>query len=395
LCLIAANENTPVRFDIFVAQIIRRLILQYRYLTKQLIQALLILSLLFYLLSVSADPLLSKANEALDYLENKVIGQKNFQFSEDKAVAAIDDLSAALTNLELMKDSVLLIKITRANASYSLNAKRLSEGKMIDVEMALMALKDIQYAAVRVSNVELSDLLFTAGHIALHHIKDNIQAYDYWRQCAELNHVGCLNIVANDSFTGYNGATIDIKQSIYWHKRVVASGTKYTCAGVYSAQTLMKYAYILPNIDTGKNWIYWRAKRDELFQEVKQFDGYDDWCGESTILLNDYVLLTSQGLPAAALLDKMIAIEKDQQYIPLIESIKRGPSLPETLNLIKALDNRSTACMFTIYTAFIAKYQEKQQVQQALAQYLYTFDQADCSLHEMQFIQRLRDQGRW
>jgi len=91
----------------------------------------------------------------------------------------------------------------------------------------------------------------------------------------------------------------------------------------------------------------------------------------------------------------MIAIEKDQQDIPLIESIKRGPSLPETLNLIKALDNRSTACMFTIYTAFIAKYQEKQQVQQALAQYLYTFDQADCSLHEMQFIQRLRDQGRW
>lgn len=356
---------------------------------------LILVVLLFHAIGIlQAEDQIDNTNRSLDYLRSNVIYTDLDQFSEEETVAAIRSLSFALNHINLTRESVLLVKRIRVLASHSLNSKRSYENKPVDVSLSMRAIKDVEFILKEEPGDANASLLYSAGHIALHHIKDTALAYNLWYQCAEMRHAGCMNTIASESFTGMNGLPIDVNNSILWHKRVFETGIKFNCAGLYSANTLSIMAFLFPNLETSGDWKFWRVQRDLLLEELELNSDNKDLCNGNSFYLQDYMIDTATGSPDKTKLVKTISGAKEILVIDVLESINREASLSETFALVKKVTNNYQQCDLTFNLLMLSKYQNKNEMAEKFEDHLYSLDRVACS-HELGIIQRLRDQGRW
>lgn len=344
--------------------------------------------------SLHANDLLDNANRSLDYLRKNVIYADLDQFSEEETVAAIRSLSLALNHVDLTKESVVLIKRIRVSATHSVNSKRSYGNRPIDVSLSMRAIKDVEFILKEEPGSANASLLYSAGHIALHHVKDTVLAYDFWNQCAEMRHAGCMNTIAAESFTGMNGLPIDTDNSILWHKRVFETGIKFNCAGVYSAHMLSTISFFFPKLETSGDWKFWREQRDSLLEEIELKPDNKNLCPKDSFYLQDYTFDTAAGNPDNTILYNAISATEEGLIIDVLESINRDVSLPETLSLVENVTNNYQQCDLTFNLLMLSKYKNKTEMAGIFEDHLYSLDRVACS-DQLGIIQRLRDQGRW
>ena len=342
--------------------------------------------------NLHADVLVDNANKAAKFLRENVIYSNVDEFAEEETVDAIRALSLALNHLNLTKESIISIKRIRVRAAHSLNIQRLYYDRPVDVSLAIRALKDIEYVLVKDKESVNSSLLYIAGHIALHEVKDTHLAYQFWEQCAELGHAGCMNTIAEESFTGMNGLPIDTNKSIFWHKKVFETGIKYQCAGLFSANALSNIAYYFPKFETDGDWAFWRKKRDLLLEELDPEN--EKSCRKGGLYLEDYIFSVETGTPDAALLEKAVFFTEEPLSLEVVKSIQRAATYFETLDLIKLLTNPYEQCGLTSAALFLSRYQNNSEAAIVFEDHFYTLDRVACS-NGLATIQRLRDEGRW
>ncbi len=354
-----------------------------------------VLTLAFsFIVKAEANTLLDNANTSLNYLLDHVIPAERDEFSEEKAVAAIRDISLALNHLDLSEDSVILLRTLRVHSTLSVNKQRALNNKTVDVTLSLGAIKDVEFVLNQPNDSKDANLTYSAGHIAMHHLKDTILAYEYWNQCAELGHAGCMNIMASETFTGANGSSIDINKSIHWHRKVFETGIEYNCAGSYSANMLSSLAFFFPKLNTSGDWNFWKEKRDALIEELEVDLENLNFCSKECFYLRDYVLNFGLGKQNKDLLSDAITAAEEKEVIDVLSSIYGEANVQATLSLIDKVPSTYEKCDLTFNLLLLSKYQNNAEAEVAYSDYLYLLNRENCGT-ELSIIQRLKDQGRW
>lgn len=93
-------------------------------------------------------------------------------------------------------------------------------------------------------------------------------AYEYWRQCAEFEHAGCMNVMATAYQTGDNGIEIDLDQSIAYHRQVYETGTMFRCAGSFSAAAIARIMFYNKEPRESETALDWIQRARELAIQV-------------------------------------------------------------------------------------------------------------------------------
>ncbi|MCF6436680.1 hypothetical protein [Pseudoalteromonas sp. MMG022] len=317
----------------------------------------------------------------------------------EKSEQAIDRISAHLDSTELSELETIQYRATRALSLYGVNLKRLLSNISVDIAQAELAIKDIDFVLRSGSYNVNKHLAYTGGHTALHLLKYPDLAYKYWQQCAEDGHSGCMNIMAGNSFTGAHGLSVNIQESIKWHKKVYNTGTEYTCAGIYSANALAKVTALFPQINTSVTPYEWYQRRDTLQEALSE--SYKDV--ESCVYLADlalsHVLLSKES--AATHLNyieqalKLAKVEQDAELLKhVLLDIKHNKLSSNTLDTLSRIEDISVQCELAFSALISAKYAQNHQLALALENLVTSIDTSKCMV-EHAFIRNLQSEGRW
>ena len=160
-----------------------------------------------------------------------------------------------------------------------------------------------------VTEIYLGDLNFIAGHIAAHQLDNYSLAARYWLSCAEAEHAGCMNILASAYETGMSIVQADLDKSVSWHRRVVSTGTRWRCAGFYSALRLAILS--ATHIDTGVSTKHWLEKATELRSKLVSSTSQPDMCGADKEYIAYYLLDGHQ----EKWIDKLTSLEIDKSEV--------------------------------------------------------------------------------
>jgi hypothetical protein len=141
-----------------------------------------------------------------------------------------------------------------------------------------------------------------AASLAYNFLGDVQLAYLFWESCERASHAGCMNVVAGTRLTGENGQRQDVRAALELHKRIYATGTKFQCAGAFSAVSIAKLHYFLglgPQDDDISRWF---ARAYELSEEVGARQLSKDPCNQAHIEVLDYLSRLTRGTRNESLL---------------------------------------------------------------------------------------------
>jgi TPR repeat protein len=339
-----------------------------------------------------ADDLLERTNSNLDYLRQQVINQPEKGLIDIPASErVIGELSQVLDGYELELHDQILLRTVRALSLKNINMLRLNSLQKVDLAQAELAIADIDFVSKKSDSV---DLLYAAGHISMHLLDYPVQAYQYWQQCAESGHAGCMNILAAHRFTGENGLSVDVEQSIYWHQQVYKTGTEYICAGVFSAIALGELAHFYSDLDTGSNWTQWLEKRDLLLDDLISKGHDENICQLGVHYARDFVLQHHLSEDNIATLDLAIKLMSEDSEKQVLEVIKQGKELSTVIPYLSSIEYPEEQCSLTLSLLLYAKYDGQQKAVQALTDYMTSLSMEYCAW-EFALIERMQTSGRW
>ena len=181
------------------------------------------------------------------------------------------------------------------------------EGKKVDELLVRQALADldkviadgIEYPQL---GVRISEALYAAGSAAADD-RSFVRAYAYWEKCAALDHAGCLNIMAEARLTGQGNQKVDFRAAIDYHLKVFNTGTRYHCAGAYSAQRIAAIAYFTGTATPQGDELDWIKKAVDLVDQLAAASNKAQGCELSGILIDEYLYQLARGERQDALLD--------------------------------------------------------------------------------------------
>ncbi len=186
----------------------------------------------------------------------------------------------------------------RAEALDQQNFVNTKNGQPPDAGSARLALADFDYVIDKKFEqppvgIFLSNAEYRAGQVAQNSLHDSAKAYAYWKSCAEREHAGCMNIMADAKLTGADGAQ-DIGQALEYHSMVYKTGIKYTCAGAFSALEIAEIVYftgVKRSDDDPTLWLNRAyALLDELAEKHRQ-----QYCNRSEFQVVEFLMDLGQG----------------------------------------------------------------------------------------------------
>lgn len=326
---------------------------------------LTILLLLSFLLILSrsmahADEVNERANESLDYLKENVIWTDYKDIDITKAELSINTLNQILKEHDDIDSMEFSIRWVLARSLATINHKRQKDDVAIDISQVEQAKADFDYVISRAKSP--STLMYRAGHNAFHLLKSNTLAFEYWEKCGYLKHAGCMNIMADSTFTGNYGGSINLSDSISWHQKVAETQTDFNCAGLYSINMLMQISAYFKELNTGGTWQSWQTKRDELITRLREENEPNESapCNSGFYPLVDYILLKSEGIENTTLLDEAISSATNEQYIDTLLVMKNGTEAALALEFLPLIEDGSE-CHASLYLALYAKYSKQAQ----------------------------------
>lgn len=336
--------------------------------------------------------------DQLRYLHNEVAYVKDSSDIDiNKAETAISDISLFLEFLHDKKEFSSVFKNVRkirAVSLYKINQKRTWDKEPIDIAQAELAQKDFLFSID--NSVNNSNLRYLAGHNAIHVLQDAPLAYQYWEACAYQNHAGCMNTLAAHYYNGQNGLKVSLPLSVKWHKKVVNTGVRYNCAGIFSAHSLMKMSYHFPNLDTSRTWRDWQEQRNRLLEKLKIEKNYknESYCALDEMLMMDFVLHKGEGVSNENLLDTAIDITENEYVIEVAKLFKSNNEADQSINIIEQLEHDEEKCSISLIATLYAKYNEQLSSFNKLNDFLTKLDSQTCS-STLAFKHHMQTQGAW
>lgn len=337
---------------------------------------------------------IDRANEALAYIEKNLTGDS---YIEPLDITALEQhlgaLSLVLENYQLDGDDERLVRYNRIQAIEWLNFHRFHTDRIVDIGQVEMAIKDTNILVQQIPSVEASSLQYGAGLMALHLLESADMAYEFWLECAGLQHAGCMNILASGHFTGENGIPVDFQQSVLWHQGVYNTGTDFKCAGFYSANQLAQLSFHFPKYDTGGTWQEWSEKSDALMEELKERAGEQVHClrwNQDTIIA--VMNFATEGELDSRRLDDALSMIKDKALYSATLMLKNGADLSQAPDLLDAIEYDSERCYIALQLTLFAKYSGLSQQKAMLEDYLRSTGQ--CTWGSA-LIDKLQTDGRW
>ena len=224
---------------------------------------------------------------------------------------AADTLDSLLRGGQFDDRSLVVVRYYRGLAGCLLNEIRRRKGLPVDEPAARRALDDFDYT-LKAGGANgfpadwLANLQYRAGSVAFNQAHDGPLAFRYWRACADLQHAGCMNVVAHAMMTGMAGQAVDLKGALAMHKRIFATGATYTCAGAFSGMSIAQMNYFLAVRDKGDDPVEWMRKSIALLDGYAERHDGDDPCGRAGFEITEYLMGLSTGRQDEALLHAVL-----------------------------------------------------------------------------------------
>jgi hypothetical protein len=157
-------------------------------------------------------------------------------------------LSEAIRENRLSPQGIAAMHFYRAQGAMLSNHLRRTAGQGVDPTMASGAMSDLDRVIafgrdIPEMYVSLANAYYYAGNVARLDLNDMNRAMGYWSRCSGMGHAGCQFVVARAYVTGSGGMQPDLKRAVDEHIKIFNTGTKYTCAGTYSALEIGRIAH--------------------------------------------------------------------------------------------------------------------------------------------------------
>ena len=199
----------------------------------------------------------------------------------------INTLETATREMEFDAANFAIILNAQLSAAELINKKHHFNGEPIDVSQVQDFLDDLDTLS-ELSDIKLNNLQFNAGHIAAHQLQNKGLAHRYWSECGINGHAGCMNILATSYESGEFVVEKDLDKAVTWHKRVVGTGTRWNCAGVYSSLRLAILSS--SGAETHKPTEHWLEQVTLLREQRIEEKGNADVCNPDMEYIAHYTM---------------------------------------------------------------------------------------------------------
>lgn len=224
---------------------------------------------------------------------------------ESSAVVDLAEAEQTLKKLNLLLAGKMTLhdqltaRYMRGRALFHIAGTRYVRGLAENRKDSLQALEDIEFVLANAGEftLQLQGLAFEGGILSLNHLQMNDKAAQLWTLCAKAGHAGCMSELATFYFNGEFGFERNLSKSVSWHQRVVATGLKFRCAGIYSSSFLAQLSFFKPRLATGKTAEQWWQQMQTLSDAYNGNSGEENKCEIAEHHLMAYVLKHSAGLP--------------------------------------------------------------------------------------------------
>lgn len=132
----------------------------------------------------------------------------------------------------------------------------------------------------------------------------------YFSDCAKSGQIACMNVMANFDITGENGQRVDPEEAVALNTKVYETGTKYSCAGAFSAALNAQITYFYKMKAQDGDPILWVERADRLSKQVAPMYGGKDVCGHPYYEITEFLIRLSRGETRTDLLTDIVQNEK-------------------------------------------------------------------------------------
>ena len=254
---------------------------------------------------------------------------KGGSISSDKANGAISMLTQVLNAAPLNNAGKSIIHFWRGEARRLLNESRQQNKQPIDLDLARAALADYDVViangiGVKVFDVAVSGAAYSAGTVAFNMMKAVPLAYSYFDKCAEQNHMGCINVMASAKLTGHGGQEIDIPRSIELHQKVYETGTRFSCAGAFSARSIALIEYFNDVKRGPDDPLVWFTRAYSLLDSLGSELRTENPCRRTVFEIYEYLMRLSRDERKPELLERAVNRSTDGEPTRTVAQFLRG-----------------------------------------------------------------------
>jgi hypothetical protein len=208
----------------------------------------------------------------------------------------------------------------RARAGSLVNAARVRNGEGADKALAQATLKDYdRVISGDTSGNRVTNAMYSAGLVMRSQLADVSAAYRYWDKCSRLGHAGCMNIMAWAHVSGIAGVPISIPEAVELHRKVYRTGTKFICAGVFSASAIAQIIHFAGLKLADGDELEWFKRAGALHEQLAEPQKVADICHRAGFEIDEYLVRLSRGDDRPDLLHSAFARSTREYDKPLAE----------------------------------------------------------------------------
>jgi len=236
---------------------------------------------------------------------------QDVQRVQRKAVRGKEELPNLKQDVRMMTDTLgapkhnaadaMVAHYYRAVAMEIINAVHEHDGEPIDLPGARMARADLDkiIGAGRlltyVPEITIPNAEYWAGSIARNQLHDEPAAYAYWEKCAWDTHGGCINNLASSHITGAGGEKVDFNKALELYTAAYNTGTKYHCAGAFSAASIANVNFFTGVRRAGDDEMEWMSKANALLDTLETKENNRNVCHRSEVRVDEFLFQLSRG----------------------------------------------------------------------------------------------------
>ncbi len=233
----------------------------------------------------------------------------------------------------------------RATAGNLVNAVRVRNGERLDIALAQSTLKDYEKAIADGTDAAgVTNAMYGAGSVARAHLGDLPAAYRYWDKCAQRGHAGCMNIMAWARVTGIAGIPISIPEALDLHKKVYATGTKFICAGVFSASAIGHIIHFAGLKPADGDELEWFRRAVALNDQAAEEQKGSDPCHRAGLEIDQYLVRLSRGDDRKELLRSARERATREDDKPIVEYLLGKLSDQQLRQAASGVRERNVSC---------------------------------------------------
>ncbi|GEM_PF-2880294 len=297
---------------------------------KSLLKGLCLICLAFTV-NANDDEFASKVSEAIFYLQDHTIDELYENIDLARSKQAVEYISLFLERRsDVSLASALYLKNIRGQALIEINGKRnhlkeeadIPAVNLAEVETALSDLEAVLANQDEPDSALYRPMAFAAEYL----LNDEKRSAGYYERCARLNNIACMNVLGHRALYGLKGVSQDIKKGINLSKATYNTGTKWGCAGYYSATILVDIAYFTP-YETGNSWHTWYQQAHALLPKLQKRFNKDLPCASVYGLTQEYLMYLGYGQKKPELLTQALTLEPTDTQEAFIAALQNTPDI--------------------------------------------------------------------